>query len=198
MPSVAWRGAFHTAGGLAIALAAHLLPRLVLLTALGALTVLFLAFEVVRLRASKVNSWFFTYFRLLLREEEMSRPTGASYVLIAAVVAFLAFPIELAILAVLFLAVGDPAATFVGRYVGRRRLFGRSVEGDIACLVTCLAIGAGFHYAGSGVPLWIALAGAVTATVAQGIRLGVNDNLSMPLFALLVMWLLQTQTGYML
>lgn len=191
IPSVVWRSAFHVAGGLSIAAGAYFLSRVSVLSTLGAFAVLYWGFELVRLKVPGVNLWFFKYFAILLRQEELSRPTGAGYVLVASFVAFLAFPAELAMLAVLFWAAGDPLAAAVGKYVGKRRLLGRTLGGDVACLASCLAIGLGFHYGGFGIPLVTVLAGSVSATIAQAVRWPVNDNLSMPLFAAFVMWLTQ-------
>ena len=120
------RGLFHICGCLACPVAALFLPRVVLLSSLGAVTFIFLGFEWLRLRVPAVNKWFLTYFKILLREEERSRLTGASYVLISSLIAFLAFPRDVAIVALSFLAVGDALGTIIGTRLGRRNLFGKT------------------------------------------------------------------------
>jgi len=187
MSSTLKRGLFHLFGGLFIPVAALLLPRVFLLISIGVVTVIFLAFEMVRLRASIINRWFFLHFRPLLREEEASRLTGASYMLIASLIAFLAFPRDIAVLALSFLAVGDPAATIVGRQMGKRGFLSKTLEGDLACLIACLTIGLIFYYTGLNIPLLTIAAGSVGATILQAIPLPVNDNLTMPLAAGVVM-----------
>lgn len=187
MSSTLKRGLFHLFGGLFIPVAALFLPRVVLLVSIGAVTVIFLAFELVRFWASIINRWFFSHFRPLLREAEASCLTGTSYMLIASLIAFLAFPRDIAVLALSFLAVGDPAATIVGKQMGKRRLLGKTLEGDLACLIACLSIGFLFYYAGLNIPLLTIAAGSVGATILQAIPLPVNDNLTMPLAAGVVM-----------
>lgn len=191
MSSTLKRGLFHIFGGLSVPIAALFLPRMVLLISLGAVTFIFLAFELLRFRAPGINRWFFSFFKPLLREKEASRLTGSSYILIASLIAFLAFQRDIAVLALSFLAVGDPVATIVGKWIGKRKLLGKTLEGDLACFVACVAVGFVFYYAGLNIPLLAILAGSVGATIMEAIPLPINDNLTMPLFAGLVMTVMQ-------
>ena len=181
------RRLWHVSAGLCIALAAWFLAETAMLTSLGFVTFVFLTFEFLRLKVPSVNRWFFSHFGSLLREEETSRVTTSSYVLVAALVAYLAFGRDIAVLSVCFLAVGDVAAGIVGRYMGRTRLFGKALEGDLACLVACLAAGFALHYAGLDMGLVTIVAGSTAATIGQAIRNPVDDNLTLPLFAGAVM-----------
>jgi dolichol kinase len=177
------RRLWHISTGLCIVAAAWLLPKTTFLLSLGVVTFLFLAFEMVRLRASSLNRWFCWHFGSLLRMEEVSHVTTSSYVLLAALVAYLAFGRDIAVLSVCFLAVGDVAAGIVGWHMGRIRLFGKALEGDLACLVSCLATGFLLHYAGLNVALVTITAGALGATIGQAISGPVDDNLTLPLLA---------------
>lgn len=49
-------------------------------------------------------------------EKEVSRLTGASYMLLASLIALLAFPIDVAVLAISFLVVGEAMATLGGSH----------------------------------------------------------------------------------
>lgn len=186
-PTTVERELFHIFGGLVFPIAALSLPRMVLLTFLGVVTLIFISFELLRLRVPGINRRFVSYFKPLLRGEEVSRLTGASYLLIASSISFLAFPRDIAVLALAFLALGNPVATLVGERIGKTKLGGKSLEGDGACFITCLATGLAFHYAGLGIP-WLAIvAGSAAATLMEAIPLPLNDNLTIPLFAGLVM-----------
>ena len=183
MRSMLGRRLWHISSGLCIVAAAWLLPKTTFLLSLGIVTFLFLAFELVRLRASKVNRWFCLHFGALMRKEEASHLTASSYVLIAALAAYLAFGRDIAVLSVCFLAIGDVAAGVVGGHIGRTRLFGKASEGDLACFVSCLATGFLLHYAGLDVGLVTIMAGALGATIGQAISGPVDDNLTLPLLA---------------
>lgn len=178
------RRLWHLSSGLCIALAAWFLPDTILLVSLGAITFLFLAFEILRLNIPRINNWFFSRFGSLLRDGERASVTTSSYVLIAALIGYLFFGREIAVLSVCFLAVGDVAAGIVGCWIGRTRLFGKALEGDLACFFACLAAGFILHYAGLHVGLLPILVGSVAATVGQAIRNpAVDDNLTLPLLA---------------
>ncbi|HEX77803.1 MAG TPA: hypothetical protein G4O03_05250 [Dehalococcoidia bacterium] len=185
MKDAAWlkRALFHTGSGLAVVAAALVLPRTLLLSSLAGGTIMFLCFELTRLRASAVNRWFLRRFRWLLREDEASRPTGSSYFLVSAVIVFLAFPREVAILALSFLAVGDAAAAVIGRRLGGRRLLGKTLAGDLACLASCLAIGLILSWIALDVPFALILVGSAGAALMEAAPLPINDNLTIPLFA---------------
>lgn len=181
----------HIFGGLSIPIAALFLPTMVLLVTLGVATVVFSAFDLVRLRVPGANRWFFWLFKPVLKEEETSCLTGASYMLVASLIAFLAFQRDIAVLALSFLAVGDAIATLVGEQIGRRRLRGKSLEGSLACFISCVAIGFVFYHVGLNIPLPIILVGSVCATIGEVIPLPIDDNLTMPLFAGAVMTIMQ-------
>jgi len=185
------RGLFHIFGGLLIPIAALFLPRMVFIISLGVATFIFLTFELIRFRLPRINRWFSSFFKLLLREEEVSRLTGSSYMLIASVIAFLVFQRDIAVLALSFLAVGDAVATLVGKQIGKRKLLGKTLEGNLACFFSCIVIGFIIHYAGLNIGLLTILVGSVGATIAEAIPLPINDNLTIPLLAGLVMTLMQ-------
>lgn len=191
MSSTMKRGLFHIFGGLSVPIAALFLPRMVLLLSLGVATLIFLAFEFLRLRASAINKWFFLYFGSLLRETEGSRLTGTSYMLIASLVALVAFERDIAVLALSFLAVGDAMATIVGKQIGKMRFLGKTVEGDLACFISCVATGLVFYYAGLDIRLLVILVGSSAAAIVEALPLPINDNLTVPLLAGLTMTLMQ-------
>ena len=110
---------------------------------------------------------------------------------IASLIAFLAFQRDIAVLALSFLAVGDPLANIVGKQIGRRKLRGKTLEGGLACLIACVVTGLIFYYAGLNVPLLTILLGAAVATISEAIPLPINDNLTIPLLAGLVMTVMQ-------
>jgi glycerol-3-phosphate acyltransferase PlsY len=183
MRSTLRRRLFHLSAGLCIVLAAWFLPRTALLASLGLATALFLTFEFIRLRAPTINRWFFSRFGSLLRKEEAVRVTTSSYFLVAAMVAYLAFGKEIAVVSVSFLAVGDVAAGVVGQHMGRTRVFHKAMEGHLACFACCLATGLLLRSAGLDIGQAAMLAGSFGATVGQAIPNPVDDNLTLPLLA---------------
>jgi len=183
LKSMLRRHLWHVSASLSIVLALWFLPKIPLLISLGSVTFLFLAFELTRLRVSSINRQFISNFGAMLRDEELSGLTTSNYVLIAALISYIAFGRDIAVLSVSFLAIGDVAAAVVGRQIGRTRLFGKALEGDLACFFSCLATGFILSYAGLEVGALTVFVGAVGATIGQAIQTPVDDNLTLPLLA---------------
>jgi len=189
--NAAKRGLVHMLSGLAICLSALLLPRTALLICLAVATFCFLLFELIRFGEPRVNRWFLSFFGPQLRENEASQLTGSSYMLIASLAAFAVFQRDIAVLSLSFLAVGDATASIVGTRIGKRRLLGKTLEGDLACILSCLAVGSVFYWYGLPVPFTVVLTGALVAGISEALPLPVNDNLTMPLLAGTAMTVMQ-------
>jgi glycerol-3-phosphate acyltransferase PlsY len=155
------------------------------------MTIIFGVADVSRLLVPVLNSRFTSSLALFLRQEEDRRVTGATYFLLGATVTVLIFPEEIAALALVFLALGDPTAGIVGRLSGKAKLWGRTMEGDLACLGVCVAAAlVTIHIVGA--PAWtVGLGGALVATVLQALPLGINDNLTIPIGSAAVMFFLE-------
>lgn len=175
------RGGFHAAGGLVIAILLHIYPRLTALCTLTAATAAFLCLEITRLRLPTLNQYFLSWFTPLLRKQESSKLTGSSYFLIGSLATAILFPREIAFLAILFLSFGDPAASIVGAWRGRIKLWDKTVEGSIACLVVCLLIASMAAFIFKSPPPIVIVVGAFFATIAQLLPLSLNDNITIPL-----------------
>jgi len=185
------RGFAHIFVGLAIAVIALFLPRVLFLSLLGAAVFFFLLLEIIRFVSPKVNNWFYSFFNTVLRPSETSHITGASYLLLASLFSFLVFARDIAVVSVCFLALGDSLATIIGEGSNRRKLFKKTLEGDIVCLFACLIIGFILHYVGLDIsPVEVGF-GAIIAAIAEALPLPVDDNVTIPIFAGLVMSLVR-------
>lgn len=150
---------------------------------LALLTALSFLIDVVRLNQPRIRTFFFIFFGRLVRDHERHNLLGATYLLLSSLICVHAFPKPIAVAALAFLIVGDSAAALVGRAFGRVRIFDKSLEGSLACLVACLAIGALIPELG-----WTrTLLGALTATLIELIPVPLDDNLRIPLASGFVM-----------
>ena len=185
------RGLAHMFVGLSIAVAVLLLPRVVLLIPLGVVSFILLAVDILRFRNLRMKRWFSSFFKPLLREEEGRSLTSASYMFVASFIALLVFQRDIVVLILCFLAVGDAVAKVIGSYIGKRRLFGKTLEGSLACFVSCIMVGFALYYAGLSVSPLVILLGSISATVIEAMPFPINDNLTMPLSAGLVIMVMQ-------
>jgi dolichol kinase len=122
-----------------------------------------------------------------MRQGEETRPTAGLWAMLGILITLLAFERHLAIPAMLYAQLGDPAAEIVGRRWGRHRLpNGKSLEGSLAYLTVSLAVGLACCQVLPLSPGAAAL-GALVATVTEATPLPLGDNLLMAPLAGLAM-----------
>lgn len=134
-----------------------------------------------------------TGFMLRAHETESRfQLTGASYVLIAALIAVLCFSKVIAITALSIMLISDTAAALIGRQFGRAGVLGKSwvgslafiVSGFITVLILSQLLSQSLSYLISG------CIATITAMIVERYsnRLRVDDNLSITIAATLTMW----------
>jgi glycerol-3-phosphate acyltransferase PlsY len=115
----------------------------------------------------------------VLREEESATFMGSTYFLFSTILTILLFPERIAIASLLLLMLSDTAAALVGKGIGRISLFGKTLEGSMAfCLSSFLIV-----WIYPNLNLLPGFLGALGATVAEVLPIGVDDNLTIPLVA---------------
>ena len=183
MTRKAGRRLWHIVGGLFFPALAFVVSRQTILWSLTAVVALAILLEIVRFALPGFNPWMARHLPILLKEQESHRPTGSTYLVIASLITFWLFPQGVAIVALVFLALGDPAAAFVGERLGRWRFRGKSLEGSLAFLVICLVSGMFLIRVGTDVTIIQILFGAIAASLVEMLPVPVDDNLSIPLVA---------------
>lgn len=163
-------------------LALFLAEGLFLVLLLGT-TCLFLLGDITRLLVRRLNRLFQRLVRPLLREREQNRVTGASYVLLGTLGAFALFSRDVAVLAVLFTALGDPVAALVGVRSPGKRIHGKSPWGTAAMIAVGLVVAGVLHTTGAIGFRWPVAVGAVVAGITELLPLPLDDNLRVPLVA---------------
>jgi dolichol kinase len=147
--------------------------------ALLASVIVSLAIEVFRLNHPRTRNLFRHFFGELLRNHEEASLLGSTYLLIACLLSIHLFPKPIAVLALCFLIVGDTVAAIVGKSAGRIRIFGKTLEGSLACLLICFGITLFLPE----VPFHVAIVGALVATIFELLPIPLDDNFRIPLSA---------------
>ena len=149
--------------------------------------------ELLRYASPGFQVVFRRWVGFMVRDVEWNRITGATYVMVGALLSVWWFPKPVAIAAMLIQIVSDTAASLIGIRFGRTRFLGKSLAGSGAFFITAVII------------LWlalpdskgVALAAALVATLAEALpalRLGrfeLNDNVTVPLLTGITIWLLR-------
>ena len=180
-PDLPLRRAVHLGVGTSLPLLALVLPGPWALLPPALLLALWGVPDLARLRWPALNRLFWWAFRPFLKEAEARRPTGATWLLLSALAVLGLFPRPVAVLALLYLSLGDPASALVGRRWGRHRLGGKSLEGALALLAVALAVGLALGPRVGAGPWWVPALGALAVALADLLPLRVDDNLTLPL-----------------
>lgn len=124
----------------------------------------------------------------MLRPHELMtdafRLTGASWVLIAATLTFLAFPKVISTTSFTVLIVSDTAAALLGRRYGKRRFLDKTLVGTVCFVVSALAVTVVYQNVFQ-LGLWFVVSGLLASVLcgiveAGSMRLKLDDNISIP------------------
>lgn len=161
------------------------LPRAPAIGLLSAAVVIALAIEWGRRKHPWARYQFLRRTRRMLRAHERRGLAGATHMAIAYLLALVLLPLPLAVLAMLYNALGDSAAAIVGRRWGRHRVsWGKSWEGAGAALAVNLVVGLALP----GITPITAVLGAVASAAFEFLPLPLDDNLRITIGGGLAAW----------
>jgi dolichol kinase len=156
------------------------------LAIMAVLALLLGGLDLLRLVSPSWNARVLKDLAPILRREEEHSVSTSTWFLLGALATIALAPVPFAGLALLYLAIGDPVASWVGVRFGRLRLpGGKSLEGSLGLVVACVTVGTLYlgllHVAPwSHAPL-LALGGAFAAAFAEWLPLGpIDDNCRVP------------------
>jgi dolichol kinase len=193
------RKIFHFTN-LAIPIIYFFIPKTLALTILVPLTLAFITVDILRFYNTTIGTLFYRFFGFLLRSKERDennkRLNGATYVLISATICIIIFPKIFAVTGLITLTFADSAAALVGRRIGKRKFFQKSLEGSIAFFFTALVVILSvpklalpdieyvlFSYL-------IAIVAAATGMVAEAVSgVVIDDNIAIPVSVASILWL---------
>lgn len=180
---------------LSIPIIYYYIDKKLALSILTPLTLAFLIVDVVRYYNPQVAEWFYKFFGFLLRnkekDEKKKRLNGATNVLISALLGILVFPKLIFVTAFSILIISDIASALIGRKLGRRKFFAKSLEGAAAFFISAVIV---VMFTPKVENLyWEYLIGIIAAffgTIAESMSFGIDDNISIPITVGTIMWIL--------
>jgi dolichol kinase len=154
---------------------------------LAILSILMIIGELLRFYVPVCRNLYNRFFGRMTREHEhRNRITGATHVLLGSLIVVSLFPKEIAVVALLFLSVGDPSACLIGMAIGNIKIGKKTLEGTLTFIIASLLV----SWWIPGLPFWIKIVGAVTAGGLELMPKNIDDNLLIPSLSALVMYLL--------
>ena len=160
------------------------------------MTVFSLIADLSRYYFKPFSEIFYKLFGFLLRKHEKDEVkknlSGATYVLISAVLTILLFPKVFVVTAFSVLIVGDIAAALIGRRFGKTPFLFKSLEGTLAFFIfSCIVIMFTPKIDGSLMEFLIGFISAAVGAIAENISGGwADDNFTIPVTVGIFMWIL--------
>ncbi|OFZ79669.1 MAG: hypothetical protein A3K03_06035 [Bdellovibrionales bacterium RIFOXYD1_FULL_44_7] len=151
--------------------------------------------EMARLHLPVFNEKVMRFWGPIMRNYERDRFSGVPYYLAAAALAVGIFPKTIAVLAIAYLACGDPIASLAGilfGHKGKKFKNGKSLVGTVAGVLVCSILTFIFissSHLGDQYVLALTFIGGVAGGSAELLPLEVDDNFSIPIVSGFVLWL---------
>jgi dolichol kinase len=149
---------------------------------------LFVPFDFLRQRSAAINEWAIHAFKSIMRQNEVKRLAGTTYLLTGVLLIDIIFPRPVVSLTLLFLAFADPIASLVGIKYGKDKIFGqKSIQGFIAAFFVC--VGITFFYflffsSMTGRLIVVSLLAGLVGACSELIPIGkLDDNLTLPVLS---------------
>jgi len=182
------RKIWHMSGVFGMFLAYTYLPESISLTILVVAWLSFVPFDFLRQRNAALNDWAVHAFKPIMRQSEVKKLAGTTYLLTGVLLVDLIFQRPVVGLTLLFLAFADPIASYFGILYGKDKIFGhKSIQGFMAAFFVCAALTFTFllyhNYMTDRLIVVSMLAGLVGA-FAELIPVGkLDDNLTLPVMS---------------
>jgi dolichol kinase len=165
--------------------------------AVSVLLIAFLFFtgaEYARLKFAGFNQFAIKVMGPIMRKHEVDKISGTPFYIGSVLLSVIIFPKLIAILSILFLAIGDPISSIFGilwgdlgpRFSNGKSLIGTAAGMGICCIITFVTMILSSIPAGPA--LLISLAGGLAGGGAEMIPLEIDDNFSIPLVSGLALW----------
>jgi dolichol kinase len=149
--------------------------------------------DLLRQTNPRLNKIVLRYFSPIMRRHEAHAVSGMSYLLVGTIILLAFFSHHIINIALLFLAFGDPIASYFGIRFGKDKIIGnKTLQGTVAAFVVCTLI-AGLYYYFNNIMLerlWIVapLSGLIGA-LAELVPVGkLDDNFTFPVVSAICLW----------
>ena len=163
--------------------------KYVMVQILIVLNIIFLFFDITRHRIVWIQSIFKYFFNDMLRgHEQRGHLTGATWVIIGSLISILIFTKYVAVIALIFMSLGDTAAGLIGQKFGKHKVGNKTWEGFLAGLIICIIVAINYPF----LPLKISLVGALVAMIMELLPIPLDDNFKIPLGSGAIMMMLST------
>lgn len=194
------RKLWHVSGVAAMAAVHHFVSDDLALRLIAIAAMVFVTFDFARHQWPGLNRFALRFFGPFMREHERDQLAGTTYLLLGTLILLWFFPRPIVALTLIFLAVADPLASYVGIRYGKDKLIGpKSLQGSMAAFFACTLI-ASIYFLATGLMterlLMVSLLCGLSGAVSELLPIKkLDDNLTFPVVNASLMWLIFSLFG---
>ncbi len=181
---------------LSIPIIYYFIPSSTSIAILFGLTIFALVVDGGRFISKSFAKIFYQAFGFLLRKHELDKEkknlTGATYVLLSALICALIFPKVIFVTAFTILIISDTTAALIGRKFGKRKFLRKSFEGTLSFFISASIVVIFTPKVGNFPMEYVigfiaGFVGAIVENISYGFA---DDNLTIPISVGLTIWVL--------
>lgn len=156
--------------------------------------------DLLRQKYQGLNDLLVHMFKPIMRDQEVSKTAGTTYLLTGVAVVTLIFPRDVVLLTLLFLAFADPIASYFGIKYCKDKIFGhKSIQGSSAAFAVCAVLAYAYLYR-HGILLdriiVVSLLSGLIGALAEAVPVWkLDDNFSLPVLSASALWVVFTLFG---
>ena len=182
------RKIWHCLGVLFIIFLYHRLGRIKGTEVAIVVTASFLVVDILRQSIPTLNRVVCLILSPIMRESERNTMAGTSWLMIGTSVLVFSFSQDVVTLSLLFLAIADPLASFVGNKYGKDKIVGdKSLQGTLAAFFACMIVSACYFYFNNLMTeriLIVSLLAGIIGALSELLPIWkLDDNLTLPLLS---------------
>lgn len=152
-------------------------------------------FEYFRQRVPIINRIAVKLFSSVMRAHEVKNVSGTTWLLVGCVFLLFFKNDHIVTLTLLFLAFGDPIASFFGIRFGKDRIIGnKTLQGTMAAFVVCTVIASLYYYFNNLMTERLLIVAPLSGLIGALAELSpygkLDDNLTFPITCGVLLWLL--------
>jgi dolichol kinase len=155
-----------------------------------------LLLEASRLRKSSLNQRVLKYWGPFMRAHESQRFSTVPHFLTSAIIAILVFPKPVAVLGLLYLACGDPAASLAGILYGHKSVRfsnGKTLIGTLMGVTVCALVTGCYlksqRIAPDNTLVVLSILGGLAGGLSELLPFEMDDNFTIPIVSGFAVWL---------
>ncbi|MBY9004749.1 MAG: glycerol-3-phosphate acyltransferase [Candidatus Lokiarchaeota archaeon] len=154
---------------------------------IGIVSVAFIVLDMIRFLHKQTNVLLYEKVKTLFRKNEYQTFSSMTIFLTSFFITILVFPKEIAIAASTFLIFGDTFGKIFGLAFGKHKILNKTVEGTLAyfgCIMICSYV----LYTLLDISPYILIFGGLSAPLIELFSMGMNDNITVPIFSGTIMY----------